>query len=458
LSWLAIAKRSAGIAPTSHHTLIQQRPERIIEWLNWLRTHQNYIKISFETQTFIYEACTQAEKKIIRDRIYEGISSLLYELLDNVNIYELCKLLFVSQRTNIWYKQLNEYVINCVNFLQNRNSFNTEQQIYGGEITRSVFRELSDRFRKCQQPQTKNNRWENWRFWENTSNNSGLTSLANLLHEAELNPIQHFFNKHKTQLLKINLLSAICYQYSQGNIPYSVLLKLNKQDKYRINIILGNSVFPNLETTNTSSTQLGQSASRKRGHSLIGGNIKVILVIVISVILLIVFQTRLKSLTDIFQHWQSSSQLSLEESFEKCRNIEFSNDKFSETNQQIQKCRNQLKNILKNEIDEINKFNKLNPENEKYQAIKDSIRESENYKYIMTTHINPTVANRLKNPDEDNPNKPDETYKYVLMILKYLKQSLDGKMSYDEIIQPLESCAKKSEVKTFKTCISEIER
>jgi len=182
------------------------------------------------------------------------------------------------------------------------------------------------------------------------------------------------------------------------------------------------------------------------------------LVIVISVILLIVFPTRLKSLTDIFQHWQSSSQLSLEESFEKCRNIEFSNDKFSETNQQIQKCRNQLKNILKNEIDEINKFNKLNPENEKYQAIKDSIRESENYKYIMTTYINPTVANRLKNPDEDNPNKPDETYKYVLMILKYLKQSLDGKMSYDEIIQPLESCAKKSEVKTFKTCISEIER
>jgi hypothetical protein len=35
----------------------------------------------------------------------------------------------------------------------------------------------------------------------------------------------------------------------------------------------------------------------------------------------------------------------------------------------------------------------------------------------MTTYINPTVANRLKNPDEDNPNKPDETYKYVLMIL-----------------------------------------
>ncbi len=436
-------------------------PAKIIEWLNWLREskNQNYIKISFETQTFICEACTQqAEKKIIRDRIYEGISSLLDELLDNVNIYELCKLLFVSQKTNIWSEKLNEYVTNCVNFLLNRlnrNSFNTEQQVYGGEITRSVFTGLSNTFRKYQQPQTKNDRWANLRWRKNISNNPGLTSLANLLHKkvnAELNPLEHLFNQHEPELLKINLLSAICYQFSEGSIPHSVLRKLENKDKEQINTILGTSVFPNLEITSTSSIQIGQSASRKRGHSLIGGNIKVILVIVISVILLIFLsQTRLKSLTDIFQHGQSSSQPSLKESFEECRNI--SNDQSLETNKQIQKCEKQLKNILQNEIDEINKFNKLNPENEKYQATKDSIRESEDYKYIRDEYIHQTVALNLK-----SSNKSNEIDQYVLMILKYLKESLDGQRSYDQIIQPLESCAKKSEVKKFKTCISNIKR
>ena len=322
-----------------------------------------------------------------------------------------------------------------MNFLLNRNSFNTEQQVYGGEITRSVFTGLSDTFRKYQQPQTKNDRWANLRWRKNISNNPGLTSLANLLHKkvnAELNPLEHLFNQHEPELLKINLLSAICYQFSEGSIPHSVFWKVDSESQTKINRILR---FPPQER--------GASLRKWLNRIIVSG-------LTLGILFLLV-QGFPKFLTSISQRWQSSSKPSLKESFEECRNI--SNDKSSETNKQIQKCEKQLKNILQSEID---KINKLNPQNEKYQATKDSIRESENYKYIMTTYINPSVANRLQNPDEDNPNKPDETYKYVLMILKYLKQSLDGRMSYDEIIQPLESCAETSEVKKFKSCISEI--
>jgi len=420
-------------------------PAKIIEWLNWLREskNQNYIKISFETQTFIYKACKNEEKVEISSRIIDGISFLFNELFDgsstDIDIYENCRFLLIihkNNKNNIWAENINNYVSKLVDFMVRKaNNFGTTE-ILGGQTTQDFFDNINDNIFHDQQ-HSANSYWIELVGWGVNRNHAGFSDLAKLLHQlvnTELNGIIYFLNLYDKSLLDVNLLTAICYQNSEGSIPYSVFWKVDLDRKKKINTILR---FPPRERG---------ASLRKWVHRIMVGGLTL-------GILFSLVQGFPKFLTSISQHWQSSSQLSLKESFEKCRNI--SNDQSSETNKQIQKCRNQLKNILKNEI---NKFDKLNPKNQKYQVIKNSIRESENYKYIMTTYINPSVANRLKNPDEDNPNKPDETYKYVLIILEYLKQSLDGQTSYDKIIQPLERCAKQSEVKKFKTCISEIER
>ncbi|BAY27513.1 hypothetical protein NIES2100_73380 [Calothrix sp. NIES-2100] len=405
-------------------------PEKIIEWLDWLRKNQKHIKISFQTQIFLIKECRKQQTELINQRLYDGISTLLDELVNSeTNNYEKCKWLLVKQKHNIWAKKINQYVIDFLIYLERKYTDPSITEEFGGKITQNVFSKLATLFMNYQQQQTENNNWDHLTWWKGTSNNVGLSNLANLLQEkvkAEINPVKQFLHQYNEQLLDVNFLSAICYQYSEGSIPFSVFLKLKPNHKERIQTILKGE------------------KPQERGYSFRIWRNRLIVIIFLISMPTVLLQIGSNLSIYLFDYWTGSSKLSLKESIEKCKNIDANTTKSSESKKQLQKCELELKNILIREINTLNRLKKKEISDDE----KSRLRNSKTYSDIENLFINSRVDVQLK-----ATNNSQIIDQYVLIILDYLKQSLEEKKLYIEIFKPLENCANKKEIKEFGDCV-----
>ncbi|MBO3460172.1 hypothetical protein G7B40_000315 [Aetokthonos hydrillicola Thurmond2011] len=385
-------------------------PEEIVKWLKWLRGTRNkkHIIISFETQKNIVDFIqNKSQKIVVYKRIYDGISILLNEVLyNNTSIFKLCKWLLVTHKDNIWSISLNNYVANIVEFLDREREPSNESGVFSGQVTQEFLIKLrSDLFNE-----------------QVTTNKPGYKNLAKLLSQRVETEINYFSKQYKEQLLDVNLLSAICYQYSEKNIPYNVLSKLEHNHKNKISIILH------------------VSPKEKRYHLRIWRN-RLILGTLTLGFLIFLFQ--------FFSilHLSNPSNISLKESIDKCKNVDNNTNQYSDKKQQLQRCEEEIERLLPGEIDKLSRLSKSETPDEE----KDKLRERETYRYIIKNNkfINSSVVLKLQ--------KNKEIDQYVLNILKYLQQSIERKEPFQEILKNLQNCANKNEVEEFKNCVQNFE-
>ncbi|MBD2195242.1 MULTISPECIES: hypothetical protein [Calothrix] len=408
-------------------------PDRIGEWLAWLRksNNQEYIKASCKTQNLLIKYCHEQQKHVLVKQIYDGISFLFYQILKrDINTYHNSRWLLAENRNNVWAELINPYVKDYLIYIERKCTITTEiTEEFGGEITNHIFSGLANMLMNYQPKPNQNRIGDILSGKKANINHLGLNNLANLLQEiaqTELNPIRYLFNQYDRKILNVNLLSAIFYQYSEDSIPSPVFSKLNPFHKGTIRTILR---IPE---------------PQERGHSLkIWRNRLLVLLVILSMPTLLLY-AYLNLSNYILQNLSGSSNLSLEEIIESCKNIDTNNSSTESSEQELKKCELQLQKIVNEKINVINGLNKQQITDEE----KSQIRNSEIYSDVANMFIYPRVYLHSSYPEKDQ---------YVLEIMNYFQLSFKQKKSYQQILPPLEKCAIKTQIEDFQACLQNLD-
>jgi serine/threonine protein kinase len=195
-------------------------PINVVVWLNWLREPQNqkYSSSFLKVHATIEKVAQKDGKQIeISNLIHEGISSLLAGLLDNQIAYENCKWLLVDKKDSLWSKEFNEYSDQLLNYLNSSSNTLTDSRPYTKKLWEDLHKNHINKF----DPQTPENIRQK------------ASHLANLFRDkfqSEVNAITTSFNQTNQSQLSVCYLSALFYQYSEGNIPSSIFVPLVKYE------------------------------------------------------------------------------------------------------------------------------------------------------------------------------------------------------------------------------------
>ena len=397
-------------------------PQNIIIWLNWLREPQNQKQSGsfFKTHSIIDKSAQKDE--LYKKLIHEGISSLLNALLSSQIDYESCKWLLVDKKNSLWAKEFNQYNYNFLDYLSNPQS-QIRPESYG-DRTQALWEDLNRNYLKQFQPQNIEASKIERRY---------LAELFRDKFKSQGNAITILLNQTDQKRLKICCLSALFYQYSEGNIPSDIFVPIEDNRAYF-------DLMTRLLNQNKPLERM-KWVRKTRDISLL---VIALLIIIGGLGAALVYLYQLANIYAIHP-WQLSPKPSLKDTITKCQNIElnsFSEDKKPPQTKEITECKKELDTLLTGEENKLKKL-KDNPEVTS-ESDKTSIRLAGTYKYLKTSFVN----NYLESAQDND--------QYVLVVLRFLKKSVKNDVKYDDILKPLQNCKAKDKLKEFEQCAREL--